>query len=383
MTYSKFNPRQLLISILLLSAPLSAAVAASDEHANHHPAATEHSDAASAHHESGSGHHGSAAANQSNNPLAGEAPKLYHDYCSVCHGDQGDGRSQAQSGLVPPPRDFTSHKVAAELTRDRMINSIANGRPGTAMSAWGKRLSPEQIEALADYIQTQFMPAVTTDNQGSGRAIYAKNCSVCHGDRGQGAVWARSGLTPPPANFTDQKLASLSRDRMIFSVTYGRPQTAMSAWGKRFSAEEIESVVDYIRSSFMHVGSEPIVKHEAAHGGHDHDAHGVEELNAPLPMGLQGVVEIGADLYQSNCSDCHGAAGDGHGPRAYFIFPKPRDFRHPAARAKYSRAHLFEVISHGVVGSEMPAWNKVMTDQEIAHISEFVFERFIRSDATH
>ena len=37
-----------------------------------------------------------------------DANTLYHDYCSVCHGDKGDGNSHAKQGLVPPPRDFTT-----------------------------------------------------------------------------------------------------------------------------------------------------------------------------------------------------------------------------------------------------------------------------------
>ena len=28
---------------------------------------------------------------------------LYHNYCSVCHGDRGDGRSRAQNSQKPPP----------------------------------------------------------------------------------------------------------------------------------------------------------------------------------------------------------------------------------------------------------------------------------------
>ena len=33
---------------------------------------------------------------------------LYHNYCSVCHGDKGDGRSRATGSLSTPPRDFTT-----------------------------------------------------------------------------------------------------------------------------------------------------------------------------------------------------------------------------------------------------------------------------------
>ena len=32
------------------------------------------------------------------------ADLLYHNYCSVCHGDKGDGRSRARAGLRPNAR---------------------------------------------------------------------------------------------------------------------------------------------------------------------------------------------------------------------------------------------------------------------------------------
>jgi cbb3-type cytochrome c oxidase subunit III len=313
------------------------------------------------------------------NPI--DAGAVYRNFCSVCHGDHGDGKSRAQGGLVPPPRDFTQPKAAIELTRDRMIQSVTEGRPGTAMTGWSKRISAEEIEAVVDHIRNNFMPAVTTETVLTGRRVFAENCSVCHGDRGQGAMWARSGLNPAPANFTDPAVKNLTRERMIFSVTYGRPQTAMSSWGKRLGEEDIEAVVDYIRLSIMHVRDEPKAAKADDNGGeHDHDAHGPGDIMNPLPHGLIGNKAIGEQLYRDSCTACHGAKGDGQGPRAYFIFPKPRDFQHPAAQAKYSREHLFNVISTGTVRTEMPAWDKVMTDQEIAHVSEYLFQTFINPD---
>ncbi len=318
-------------------------------------------------------------------PVVAEATikpgEIYQQYCSVCHGDKGDGKSRAQGGLVPPPKDFTQPRVAIELTRERMIASVRDGRPGTAMSGWEGRLSRAEISAVVDYVRETFMPAVTTDDTLDGRRIFAEYCSVCHGDRGQGAVWAQSGLKPPPANFTDPETqAKLSRERMISSVTYGRAQTAMSAWGKRLNEEEIEAVVDYVRRSLMGIHEESVVKADPHGGGHDHSAHGVEEINNPLPGGLQGDYGRGEKLYTDNCVACHGETGDGQGPRAYFIFPKPRDFGHPEAQAKYSREHLYIVISKGELGTEMPAWDKVLTAQQIGDIAEYVFRTFIRPE---
>jgi mono/diheme cytochrome c family protein len=78
-----------------------------------------------------------------------------------------------------------------------------------------------------------------------------------------------------------------------------------------------------------------------------------------------------------NCTACHGADGKGNGPRAYFIYPRPRNFHHPASKARFNRPELFNAIKKGVIGREMPAWEKVMSDQQIADITEYVFQTFI------
>ena len=317
------------------------------------------------------------------------AAGLYSEHCAVCHGVDGKGVGELSSAAGLSPTDFSSFQVAAELSRERMITSIRDGKPGTAMAPWKDQLNDKQIEGLVDYIRANFMPAVTTETSMEGRRVYARHCSVCHGDTGQGAIWARSGLNPPPANFTDPRvIGQLTRERMISSVAYGRAQTAMPAWKGRLSDEQIELTVDYIRYSVMKLPTDAL--HQAAGhvqaqsltdgskpSGHDHDSHGPDQLDAPLPFDLVGNEEMGGDLYQRNCADCHGITGEGNGPRAYFIFPKPRDFRHPEAQAKYSRAHLFEVISKGTLGTEMPAWDKVLTDAEIGHLSEYVYKTFI------
>jgi mono/diheme cytochrome c family protein len=82
-----------------------------------------------------------------------------------------------------------------------------------------------------------------------------------------------------------------------------------------------------------------------------------------------------------NCTACHGEDGDGNGPRAYFIFPKPRNFLHPASRARLDRPTLYTAIQKGVAGREMPAWGKVLTNQQIADVTEYVFQTFIRPGA--
>ncbi|MBF0295795.1 MAG: c-type cytochrome [Magnetococcales bacterium] len=319
---------------------------------------------------------------------AAPAADLYRKHCAVCHGKSGDGRTTAGSGMQPPPGDFTAPGALVTLTRERMVRSIREGRKGTAMVAWQGVLSDEEILAVTEYIRDDLMLSSYDKDASPGRKIFASNCSVCHGDKGDVAVWARSGLSPAPRNFTsDLARRELTRERMVFSVTYGRAETAMPAWVGRLKTEEIEQVVDYIRHAFLFPGGagEPARKPEAAHDSaqpHDHNSHfDTASMNAPMPKGLTGNVVWGKQFYDRHCADCHGETGDGKGRRSEFIYPKPRNFLHPASQHKFNRSHLFDVIAEGMRGTEMPAWNKVLTDQEIANLAEYVFKTFIRPGA--
>ncbi|MDP3671318.1 MAG: c-type cytochrome [Telluria sp.] len=322
---------------------------------------------------------------------------LYHNYCSVCHGDKGDGKSRAQNSLNPPPRDFTTPD-SAQLSRARMISSIQNGRPGTAMTGWKAHLNLAETEALVDYMRNTFMAASMATDGGRGRVVYSKNCSVCHGEKGDGKSRAQFSLMPPPRDFTAPGArAELSEQRMITSVTYGRADTAMAGFKHQLSGEDIAAVVAYIRSGFMNqAGAEGIsgVRHGRRQPNSDGSAAPAAarlaaapavpvaalapDMRAPMPGSLKGDVAKGGAFYMSNCATCHGSSGDGRGPRAYFINPKPRNFLHPAARQQFNRVAVFNAVSAGKPGTEMPAWSPVLTPQEIADVSEFVFQRFLQ-----
>ena len=193
-----------------------------------------------------------------------KAADIYRHYCSVCHGDKGDGKSRARNSFAIPPRDYTSPESAIELTRERMIHSITNGRPGTAMISWRTELTAAEIEAVVDYIRGKFMRldsnaetrAKPSDTLLSSRGgvLYMQACAMCHGDTGKRMISGR--MQPPPTDFTLPKVASeLTRKRMIASVTNGRPGTAMKSYGNEFSKGEIEAIVDFIREAFMSSGS--------------------------------------------------------------------------------------------------------------------------------
>lgn len=306
---------------------------------------------------------------------------LYHNYCSVCHGDKGDGRSRAAHALSPVPRDFTSAASRQELTRERIVLAIKHGRPGTAMVSYSTQLSERDIDRLADYVLTQFVRRDATGDS-RGRQIYAANCSVCHGDRGEGAAWAGANMTRPPRNFAAAG-PELTREAMIAAVTYGRSGTAMAPFGQRLAAADIEAVVDYVRTALMPAAAS--ISGTRAHGGREADlarAPAGFDMTASFPRGLKGDAKRGSALYLANCATCHGTRGDGQGPRAYFINPKPRNFVEPASRARLNRPALLQAIAEGRLGAEMPAWDKVFTEQQIADVGEYVFQAFIRQPGT-
>ncbi len=318
--------------------------------------------------------------------------------------------SRAQTGLNPPPRDFTNARAVQELSRERMIESVRHGRPGTAMVGWQQRLSEDEIAGVVDFIRTRFMQvpvamasAPAAGETGAGARIYQQYCSTCHGERGSGVSWAAGSFTPPPRDFTAAGLShELSFERMLASVTHGRPGTAMMAFGSRLSGDEIREVVVYIRREFMKTDASA---NTAANTAVDSSAGiaagivapmpapavaaapaaamhaGVVDMSQPFAAGLRGDARRGGDFYRQNCYVCHGLDGDGKGPRAAFIRPPPRDFLSDLARNTLNRPNLFDAIASGRRGTVMPAWKTVLSEQEIADVAEFVFQSFIQPPA--
>ena len=82
---------------------------------------------------------------------------IFFKHCKACHGVKGDGKTFAANVLNPPPRNFTSEKSKQELTEQRMMESITEGRKGTAMMPWKSRLSQQEIQEVINYIIKELM----------------------------------------------------------------------------------------------------------------------------------------------------------------------------------------------------------------------------------
>ena len=297
------------------------------------------------------------------------ARQLYIDRCAACHGQRGQGTDAAKT-------DFSDPGALVRLTRETISATLDDGHGGHLDAA----LAEPDRATIIGYLRSYLMlPAPDADTD-IGRAVYSRSCSVCHGDRGDAASWARNSLDPAPAAFTAHGLKQLSRESMIETVTFGEKGTAMMPFTVRLSHEEIAATVDYIRAAFMPEGMGPGAEgHE--HGNDQQVGHtDAEPAEAPFPAGLTGDPVWGKTFFEANCAECHGPKGDGEGRRAYFMIKKPKDFLTRTARAELDRPKLLRYVSEGVIGTTMPAWDKVLTQQEIADVAEYVYRAFLNRD---
>jgi cbb3-type cytochrome c oxidase subunit III len=65
--------------------------------------------------------------------------------------------------------------------------------------------------------------------------------------------------------------------------------------------------------------------------------------------------EHGHDVFQHNCSGCHGSNADGNGIAYPGLLPRPINLH----AEHFSDAHLATVLWDGVYGSAMPAWRQL------------------------
>lgn len=190
---------------------------------------------------------------------------LFHNYCSVCHGDQGDGRSRARNSLVPPPANFTDPALRSRLTVDYIAAITREGKPGTAMVGWKTQLTAAESKALAEYVRAQFVEKSGADAARRGRTLYGHYCAACHGPTGRGVepgAPAPGGARPAP-DLT--KIAGLNRERVIAAIAVGKASAGKPGFAQQLAPADIEAVSDYVRQSLLAVS--PGVSGTSAHGG--------------------------------------------------------------------------------------------------------------------
>lgn len=78
----------------------------------------------------------------------------------------------------------------------------------------------------------------------------------------------------------------------------------------------------------------------------------------------------GAQIYKERCVLCHGAEGKGDGVGAAGLNPKPRNHTDGVYMKTRTDEDLTDVITNGK--GQMPAWGKILTEQQIQHVLAYV-----------
>lgn len=87
----------------------------------------------------------------------------------------------------------------------------------------------------------------------------------------------------------------------------------------------------------------------------------------------------GYSLYRKHCIHCHGVTGDGNGPTAEYLWPRPRNyqpgifkFTSTTASTKPTREDLRRILVKGISNNSMPSFEQMMTPAEIDQVVDYV-----------
>ncbi|MGH9476261.1 MAG: cbb3-type cytochrome c oxidase subunit II [Terriglobales bacterium] len=84
----------------------------------------------------------------------------------------------------------------------------------------------------------------------------------------------------------------------------------------------------------------------------------------------------GEFVYQQECIYCHGQVGDGNGPAARYLNPKPFNFT-LLKRESWSGGLLYYQIMNGITGSAMPYFKEDLESAKIWAVSNYIAVNFI------
>ena len=82
--------------------------------------------------------------------------------------------------------------------------------------------------------------------------------------------------------------------------------------------------------------------------------------------------------YKALCLRCHGAKGDGQGPIAEHLDPYPRDLTKSGFMNSKSEERLVGSIRNGVAGTSMPAWGKILGEDQAKGLLGYIQTTFTK-----
>jgi mono/diheme cytochrome c family protein len=217
-------------------------------------------------------------------------------------------------------------------------------------------------------------PDVGTEAQReSGKNLYLKYCSQCHGEKGDAAGYATPHLLPRPRDFTQGKFkvrttpsgAPPNHQDLVNIIRLGMPYTSMPAWPD-LSDQEVSDLAYFI-TTFSPDFSNP--------------ERVLEPVSLPsAPSTTNESIELGKKLYvETGCVKCHGNLGRGDGPSAPTLTD---DLGQPIRAANLaqswtfrggsSREDLFRTMTTGFTGTPMPSFADSLSIEQRWAIADYI-----------
>ncbi len=181
-----------------------------------------------------------------------------------------------------------------------------------------------------------------------GYRMFKANCFVCHGAEGKGNGPLASKLSVKPADLSSNDRMGQRSDRDLYKIiegtaSHGMVSKAMPKWGLSLPQTQINSLVSYIR--YLHNSKNPI----------------------------SGNPQSGKQIYDDNCTICHGADGKGNGTLTKVYDMKPADHTDASRMNKISNKQMYNLISNGSAGAKlMPGWRGILQEKEIKDIISYI-----------
>jgi len=91
-------------------------------------------------------------------------------------------------------------------------------------------------------------------------------------------------------------------------------------------------------------------------------AHNAEQQPNPVDPTDENLI-AGGEIYAELCARCHGTPGRGPSVLGASFYPPAPQFT--VQPSSYTEGELFWIVKHGIRNTGMPAWGRLLTDQDI------------------
>jgi len=173
--------------------------------------------------------------------------------------------ARAEIALTTPPEHLTqAQRAGRRLYLSSCISCHDRGRaPESHEVAWESRplsyplngdtitnVPPPDLATQYDIHNRPPRLAGLSAKEKRGEKLYQSNCAFCHAADGTGKNWIGAFLEPPARNLTGQDIAGIDRERLVFVIREGLPNTSMPAWKHVLAEREVQDLAAYVLRAF-------------------------------------------------------------------------------------------------------------------------------------